>query len=230
MRYERDDLQDLLAAEFALGSLRGGARRRLVALMRRHPALRARVLDWEERLYPLALRAPKVKAPRGVWRRIHARIAPHPRATAWLAGWRRFAFAAATIAALALVYVAVVPPRAPDVTVVAVLNDPQGAPGIAVGWSAHDRARLKVRIVAHPQMPPDTSWQAWLLRGPNEPPLALGLIGIEETQVLELPRDSASALPAARAIAVSVEPKGGSVTGQPTLPYVFEGRLLRLDG
>jgi len=92
MRYESDALQDRLAAEFVLGNLRGPARSRLVTLMRYRPGLRAKVAQWEERLFPLVMRAPAVKAPPRVWRAIHARISPHA-ASAWGArGWfRRFA-------------------------------------------------------------------------------------------------------------------------------------------
>ena len=57
MRYQNEQLQDRLAAEFALGNLRGAARNRLLALMRLDPGLRAKVAQWEERLFPLVMRA-----------------------------------------------------------------------------------------------------------------------------------------------------------------------------
>jgi anti-sigma-K factor RskA len=78
-------------------------------------------------------------------------------------------------------------------------------------------------------MPPNTSWQAWLVSGPGARPISLGLITGDEVQVLEISPDAANALPQAASIGVSVEPKGGSITGRPGGPYVVEGPLLKLD-
>ena len=104
MRYENEELQDLLAAEFVLGNLRGAARSRLVALMRRHPGLRRSVERWEERLFPLMLSAPRVKAPARVWRAVQARIAPRRGdANHWRRWWQRMALAGFAFALAALV-------------------------------------------------------------------------------------------------------------------------------
>jgi hypothetical protein len=45
------------------------------------------------------------------------------------------------------------------------------------------------------------------------------------TTVLPLPHDTAEAL-AKAALAVSLEPRGGSMTGQPSGPVLFTGRLM----
>ena len=233
MRYEREPLQDRLAAEYVLGNLRGAARRRLVALMRRHPALRDKVAQWEERLFPLVMRAPKIKPPARVWRAIHARIAPD---SSWQIGarawWRRLATGGfAALALAALVYIAAAPPREPAFTMVAVLNDARAQPGILVSWTPRQAAnrQIAVRILAHPAMPPDTSWQAWLVSGPGSAPIPLGFVTTDATQVLEVSPAAAKALQEAASIGVSVEAKGGSVTGRPGGPYVFEGPVLRVD-
>jgi anti-sigma-K factor RskA len=233
MRYESEPLQDMLAAEFVLGNLRGAARRRLMTLMRHHAGLSRKVAQWEERLFPLVMRAPTVKAPPRVWRAIHARISPARRA--WFGAgdwWRRLAIGGLAAAWLAgLLYVGVVPPREPLVTRVAVLSDAQARPGILVSWAPRQAGgrQLRARILAHPQMPPNTSWQAWLVSGPGAMPISLGLITGDEVQVLEISPDAAHALPQAASIGVSVEPKGGSITGRPGGPYVVEGPLLKLD-
>lgn len=236
MRYENEQVQDKLAAEFVLGNLRGAARRRIVTLMRYHPGLREKVALWEERLFPLVMRAPKVKPPARVWRAIHARIAPRSvRFGPW--GWfgRWFgSFAAGGLAAAALaaiVTLAVAPQREPVYTMVAVLNDARATPGIMVTWTPRQAAdrKIAVRILAHPAMPPDTSWQAWLVSGPGDAPIALGLVTTDETQVIEIPPAAANALRRAIGIGVSVEPKGGSVSGRPAGPFVFEGPVLRVD-
>jgi anti-sigma-K factor RskA len=233
MRYESEPLQERLAAEFVLGNLRGAARSRLVTLMRNHPRLRDKVAQWEERLFPLVMRAPRIKPPRRVWRAIHARISPDSSARfgarAW---WRHLATGGFAVVALAaLVYIAVAPPREPAFTMVAVLNDPHAQPGILVSWTPRQAAnrQIAVRILAHPSMPPGTSWQAWLVSGPDAAPIPLGFVTTDETQMLEISPAAANALQEAVSIGVSVEAKGGSITGRPGGPYVFKGPVLRVD-
>ena len=233
MRYDNHSLQDRLAAEFALGNLRGPARRRLVSLMRQYAGLRERVAQWEEALFPIVMRAPEVKPPPRVWRAIHRRIAPRssPRfgVNAW---WRRVAFSGlAAVALMAVTYFAVAPPREPAFTMVAVLADARAQPGILVSWTPRQAAKrqLTVRILAHPSMPQGTAWQAWLLPGPGAAPISLGLVTTDERQLIEVSPAAASALRDGASIGVSVEAKGGSATGRPGGPFLFEGPVLRVD-
>jgi len=233
MRYDNPELQDLLAAEFVLGNLRGAARRRLIALMHQSPGVRARVERWEERLFPLMMKAPRVKTPASVWRAIQARINPRrsPARAAWRA-WRGIALAGTVFALAALVYVGIAPPGPPPITMVAVLNDARAQPGILMSWTPKQAAerRVRVRILAHPDMAAGTSWQAWLITEGGDAPISLGFVTAEENQALELSTAAANALPKAKAIGVSIEPKGGSVSGQPSGPYLFQGPALRVDG
>jgi len=231
MRYDNEDLQELLAAEYVLGNLRGGARRRFVALMHRHPGLRRRVAHWEEHLFPLVAGAPAVRPPARVWRDISARIAGSR-----LAGgtrvdwWRRIAFAGGSLALAALLYVGLTPPRDPPATTIAVLNDVRAEPSILISWTAAQAAQrqVSVRILTHPEMAPSTSWEAWLLSADGAPPISMGLITNEIRQTLQVSEASARALDRAIAIGVSVEPKAGSATGRPTEPYLLRGPTLRL--
>lgn len=97
------ELQERLAAEYVLGTLRGRARQRFQAWMRDDAALRRTVIEWEERLTPLAAAVEPVQPPRRVWQSIEARIAgttPTPqratRASLWdsLAFWRNWGLVA----------------------------------------------------------------------------------------------------------------------------------------
>lgn len=111
-------LLDQLAASYALGTLRGGARRRFEALARASATARASALIWQERLASLTeLQASEVPGP-NVWKRIQnlvalqaqARVAPTlPTGTSVidklrhaLGLWRGAAFAGAlaTVAAV----------------------------------------------------------------------------------------------------------------------------------
>lgn len=61
---------DLLAGAYALGSLQGGARRRLETLARQQPEVREAVSRWQQQLAGLTELVPPVEPPLGLWRRI----------------------------------------------------------------------------------------------------------------------------------------------------------------
>ncbi|MCU0941991.1 MAG: RNA polymerase subunit sigma-70, partial [Hydrogenophaga sp.] len=64
------ELIQRLAAAHALGTLRGGARRRFEAIARENPAVRAAAIEWQTRVGSLGeLQAPAEPAPQ-VWTRI----------------------------------------------------------------------------------------------------------------------------------------------------------------
>jgi anti-sigma-K factor RskA len=119
MRYADPDLRDRLAAEYALGTLRGPARRRFERLASGDARLRDAAEDWELRLNLLGESAPAVAPPARVWEGIAEQIGPAPAPTRdslltriWdsLGFWRAASLAAAGAAAVAL-YIALQPPR-----------------------------------------------------------------------------------------------------------------------
>ena len=63
-------LVDHLASSHALGTLRGGARRRFETLAREHPSLRAAALLWQSRLASLNELQSAVAPQPAVWTRI----------------------------------------------------------------------------------------------------------------------------------------------------------------
>ena len=115
-------LMDQLAASYALGTLRGGARRRFEILARDNATLRAAALIWQSRLASVAELQPEVAPSPAVWKRIEnlvnaqkqaqamqaARIAPvaPPVPTGWWASlglWRGATAAGALAAVIAVV-------------------------------------------------------------------------------------------------------------------------------
>jgi anti-sigma-K factor RskA len=110
-------LAERLAAAYALGTLRGGARRRFEQMARRNPTLRAQALVWQERFAAMTELQPQIPSP-NVWKRIElaldherastptAGASPAPREPArgaWW-GWRTGAWAGAfaSLAAIAV--------------------------------------------------------------------------------------------------------------------------------
>jgi anti-sigma-K factor RskA len=119
MRYADPELRDRLAAEYALGTLRGPARRRFERLLSSDALLRDVAEDWELRLNLLAESAPAVAPPPRVWEGIAERIGPAAapvresrRNRLWdsLGFWRAAGLMAAAAAAALVAYVALRPP------------------------------------------------------------------------------------------------------------------------
>ncbi len=112
---------DRLAAEYALGSLRGGARRRFEAWARAHPFVQAAAIAWQTRLAGLCELQASVAPDPVVWQRVDNLVraeraqramqtartgaddAPSERSTGWrsLALWRALAFGGVLATALA---------------------------------------------------------------------------------------------------------------------------------
>ncbi|WP_342720598.1 anti-sigma factor [Acidovorax sp. FHTAMBA] len=121
---QHPDLLDRLAASYALGTLRGGARRRFETLAREHATVRAAALVWQARWSGLTELQPAVDPAPAVWTRIDNLVQADMAAAALQAGraaepaaapggwWRnllvwRGAAAAGAIATLAAVVVGV---------------------------------------------------------------------------------------------------------------------------
>lgn len=76
MNLDRPDLADRLAAEFVLGTLHGGARRRFRQQLLRSRVLQDAVKRWEQQLTPAAARLDGPAPAERVWLGIEARISP----------------------------------------------------------------------------------------------------------------------------------------------------------
>jgi anti-sigma-K factor RskA len=75
-------LLDQLASAYALGSLRGGARRRFEALARQSPVVRSAALLWQERFAAITELQPAGQPSPNVWKRIENLIEASPSAAA----------------------------------------------------------------------------------------------------------------------------------------------------
>jgi anti-sigma-K factor RskA len=234
---------DLLAAECALGLLDGvegeaAARRRL-----REPAFDRAVEAWEDRLAGLAGGIAPVAPPAQVWTGIVRQVEASGgvvelRLRRSLAAWRAAAASAAAVAAA--LAVALVWPRAPIQVTGAPLvasTAPSGQPALeqvmtARMVGAHGPTvfvavvdpRTGVIVVTPASISPTQgrSPELWLIPAGGKP-IALGLAAFGRSVRLN-PRVEIGD-PARATLAVSMEPLGGSPTGQPTGPVVATGAL-----
>jgi len=233
MDYSRPELSDRLAAAYVAGTLRGPARRRFVSLMRSHPGLRRAVSEWEARLMPLTTSVVPVAPPPRVWLGIEARIAPAkaaaPAPVGWweqLAFWRALS-GVATVAALTLAVLLASPgPSQPPIVVV--LSAAGGAapdggviPASFVASISADGRAMVTKPITNVSLQPDRALELWAVP-PQGSPRSLGLISAQGATVVK----RGKVLDNTAALAVSLEPSGGSPTGAPTGPVLYVGKLV----
>lgn len=235
---DRPELVDRLAAAYALGTLRGGARRRFEALARQSPAARGRVIVWQENFAVMTVLQPAVQPSPVTWSRIQGAIQQSDtshqvsagtqqstmlhRLRRSLALWRGFT-AAAAFAALAAIAVSVQLSLRPQIQYVAVLQDNQQQASMLVTFDPAKKT-LTLKRVASFEEGPDRSLQLWALL-PNQAPRSLGVL--QGKPVVRLVA-GAPDVTGAPALAISLEPKGGAPAGGgPTGPVLFKGTLLR---
>lgn len=240
MRLANENLRDKLAAGYVLGTMSARARRRFEIYLRGNPPLRRSVTRWEARLCPLAEALPPVQPPARVWNAIAKRLGlvPSSRPGFWnsLSFWRMASFACAVVA-VALVAVGTFKQEAPVQTaqvdagrMVVVMNDvATNKPAMTASWDMGkpgDRM-MRIRVMGHAEMGPNTSWEMWILPDGDGKPVSLGLITTHETQLMKIPAAMAAKLDAAHGLAMSVEPAGGSPTGLPTGPVLYMGNSIK---
>jgi anti-sigma-K factor RskA len=234
-RPDRSARLDALAAQYALGTLAPGARRRLATIARTEPAVGAAMREWEWRLASLAEAVPGIAPAPRVWAGIARRLgletaaAGRPAPTSWWASlslWRGLALAGFALAfALGVTLLAPVRERL-DEPIVVLLAGQDAKPVLLVSADRGGRF-LTVKAVAPMNVPADRSLELWALpEGRN--PRSLGLVPATGIARLPLPAPAGAALPGTPALAVSLEPAGGSPTGAPTGPVLYTGGVQTL--
>ncbi len=232
MRYTDPELRERLAAEYVLGTMPIRARRRFARLIAAEPELARLVAEWSARFAPLDAATPPEVPPARVWRAIEQSLpaagrlpAPAPPVPqGWLgrlAFWRGVALATSGALAAALIYIWIgISPPVP--VVAAVLSDSAGEPfWIALEAPASGAVTLlAVRPVPTDQ---DHAFELWGIAAGGTP-RSLGVLPPDRDGRLVLSR--AALPPAGGKLAVTREPPGGSPTGLPSGPVLWQGTLL----
>ncbi|MBI3344508.1 MAG: anti-sigma factor [Gammaproteobacteria bacterium] len=229
MNYGDPRLRELLAGEYVLGTLHGAARRRFERLLREDARLRMIVVDWQSYLQPLAEAIPPVAPPERVWQRIQQRITPRKvRPGLWrrLEFWRPAGLMAGALAAALLIYIGLLPPTPVAPGYIAVLSDTAARP-VWVVSVAQATGELTIKAVQPEPVAPDKALELWALPK-GQPPRSLGLLPASGVKTVALSGPLHQILASATALAVSLEPRGGSPTGQPTGPVLYQGPWLAL--
>ena len=221
---DNPELIERLAAEYVLGTLRGAARVRLERWRTTSNLVNDRCRFWEERLMPLLRELTAVPPPPHVWQDIRRRLNFPAAATRRRSTTRALALAASVLLVVglaALFYWRTLLPGAP--LQVATVSASSGALmwKVELYGKSGETTRLGIRAGALAAPPAGHDYELWAL--PKEgSPVSLGVLPYREsTARRELTAVQRQALARSTQLAVSVEPPGGSPTGQPTGAVVF---------
>jgi anti-sigma-K factor RskA len=247
--------RDAMAAEWVLGTLPDGDRAEAARLLAADPAFRAAVEAWEDRLAPLDAATEPVEPPAALWPRVQAAIGPAAgpvlvadtgarladsagptddvtELTRRLVRWRRISLGTMALAAGLAAVVAVErlpqwlgPEPVPGARYVAVVNRDASLPALIVDVDTA-AGIVTVRPVAAEQ-PADKSLELWVIPD-GEKPRSLGLVDPRDA-VIRIGAEKSGPIPEKGVFAVTVEPPGGSPSGDPTGPVVYSGPLLRTE-
>ena len=219
---------ELLAAEYALGVLAGAERAQAAQRSAREPVFARLVETWEEKLSPWAAEIADAVPSPALWDRIAADLpaAPAAKLSLWqsLMFWRGLTFGTGALAAAcigALIYLGNTTQQPPMIASIeggghlhflATVDTSRGSVAIVPAAFAADATRVP---------------ELWLIPADGKP-RPLGLLRADRAVTIAIP---ANLLPHATrnaVLAVSLEPQGGSPTGQPTGPVIASGKLTLL--
>jgi anti-sigma-K factor RskA len=221
MNYRTPTLRRALAADYAIGLMPATARRRFEQLLLEDAALRAELAQWQESLLSLTEALPEQPVPDRVWQGIMARIVPqelHVPTKRPFWNWLRLTAAIGSLViavTLGMLY------TRDDARYSATLAGVDTQPALRV--LAHEEY-LQVEPLALAAITPGQSLELWAITADGKP-ISLGVIPAGGKGKLELSEAQKALIGKPIALAVSLEPKGGSPTGQPTGPVLYQGAL-----
>ncbi|GLQ45952.1 hypothetical protein GCM10007862_10030 [Dyella lipolytica] len=235
-----DDNANLRYAEYVLGVLDADARAAVARDVRTNEQAATAVALWESRLLPLSEDVAPSDPPPYVWARIrHAlqldvstrRTDPVARPRLWnnLRFWQGLGLGAGVLAAGCLVLLLTparhaplpIRPAIPYMASTIVQSDGH------VGWTATmdiQQARIVVVPVTPQGLTLGRAPELWLIPE-GKKPIAVGMIDSHNPTTLTLDRAQLAHVGPTAVLAVSVEPVGGSPTGQPTGPVIAKGAI-----
>lgn len=224
----------LLAGEYVLGVLSEADRRKVEARMIKDRAFAAMVANWQENLAGFDTDYEEQAPPSRTYSQIEARLFPARTfqqqlllSGGWwnsLALWRGLAIASfaalLTYASLQSGWIGEAPPS--RVLVAQLSGDNNAALGL---MARYDTGNGRLQIVPVAAKADDArSLQLWLVPDGGEAPVSLGILPQTGEGGVDIPADLQPRLKDGVTFAVSLEPFGGSPTGQPTGPVIASGK------
>jgi anti-sigma-K factor RskA len=213
-----EDDMEMLAAEYVLGLLTVAQLPHVAAWREGSARFDQAVQQWELRLLPLAEALEPVRPGPRVWPAIAGAVGPGPqRGGVWrsLNFWRGFSLVASAVCAVLVAFMLRQQPPAPSA--IALLATKGDGIFIATAQAGASGVQLLVRP-SQVSLPAGKSAELWLI-APGGKPAALGLLPAAGPVAFTLSSVSKAEIVQVK-LAVSLEPPGGSVSGQPTGPVI----------
>ncbi|MFB3303051.1 anti-sigma factor domain-containing protein [Pseudomonas sp. AMR01] len=222
MNYHTTALRRALAADYAIGLMPATARKRFEHLLLDDAALRAELGHWQDALASLTATLPERPVPDHVWANINARIEPQvlhvPAKRPFLMSFRFLAAACAVVLAL---FVGVFYQQSNTAQYTATLVNASQQPALRVQAFAD---YLQVEPLTLAALEPTRALELWAIPAGGKP-ISLGLVPASGKGHIQLSKAQQALLTAPLTLAITLEPTGGSPTGQPTGPVLYQGAL-----
>ncbi|WP_108471086.1 anti-sigma factor [Rhodanobacter thiooxydans] len=234
-----DGNHNLRYAEYVLGVLDADTRAEVAREVLASDEAATAVALWQRRLIPLADTVGDVAPAPYVWARIHDALqldaparAPlaQPRRGLWnnLALWHWLGIGASAVAVALLVVVSLPRPApTPKVAGIAYMASTIQQDNGTTGWTATmdlQHARMVVVPATPVAFAQGHAPELWLIPAGGKP-ISVGMIARDKPTTIALDPAMLARLRPTAALAVSVEPVGGSPTGQPTGAVIAKGAI-----
>ena len=242
MNYHDSKMLNALAQRFVLGTMSRRARRRFGRLVDEDQQIAAGVYSLEEKLLPMAWSLQPVAPSDLVWRRITRQAGigvgtpRQPSAPKTTMRWPLLAasLSVALIASMfgwwqerqqpADVIIETITEHVPLEPTIGIIEDEAGSP-LWVARIYGDVQRVDVSVRTEPEQKTSNDYQLWVLRDDGVP-VSLGLLPQTGERSLTLAANAVAALERGTALAVSLEPVGGSLSALPSGPVLYSAALL----
>ncbi len=223
---------DALAAEYVLGVLPGDERQAVARRVEEDAAFASLVGAWEERLSPLNAGYEDVEPPASLKTLVDARLFERPEQKTEprlgllqsLAFWRGLAGAALVAFAIAIALPLLQPSAVPEDTPRLVAS--LGADGTDVRYLAVYDGHAGEIGLSHVtgDRAQGRDFELWVIEG-DAAPVSLGVVPVGASVHVPVASAHREMIASGALFAISLEPEGGSPTGQPTGPVVASGDL-----
>lgn len=234
MKPQSLSLQSALADAYVLGQLSALATKRFQRWLLQDAQLRALVRQSEQRWHRLAAAVPPMPVSHLTWQRIEARLFPTAgnlvsikRATSV---WKQVTLLAASILLLGwaglMTWTSLSGVASHTTQFVALVLDDERK---ATGWQlslAQEGDLVVEALMAQPALQARV-YELWVIPAGMDKPVSLGLLPEVGERQLTLTAQQQAYVASATKFGVSIEPVGGSPTGQPTTAPVYHGELAK---
>ena len=231
---------EAFAAEHALGVLSSAERRQAEARMASDADFAAQVEAWRERLMPMTDTLAEIPAPHALWLRVERMLGANDNVAVvkGLRFWRGATIGSLTLAAASIAAAFMIGTRPPTIISApqatgqllnASLVSQSGAP-VPLFVAAYDpiRKALIVTSLVTPGNDPAHVHELWVIPADGKP-RPLGILEPGKTKAMPMPESLLPSLAAGSALAVSIEPPGGSPkVDVPTGPITAVGKLAKI--